>query len=162
MWSVLWSIVFRTSSALTIYHGKRRSLSSVVSAGVCAMVETVGYITIVIVMIFVCGAALAALRRLFKDKKRSPKIAGTAIPEIGEGLDISKRYDIVYSGGDYGGQIVERLHEVRIVGYVGRDDDEAVSKMYMRGRWLVVEFADGRRAYLMPHSIVSLQESAAA
>jgi hypothetical protein len=45
------------------------------------------------------------------------------------------------------------------MGYVGKDDDETVGKMYMRSRWLVVEFADGRRAYLMPHAIISLQEA---
>jgi hypothetical protein len=98
----------------------------------------------------------------FRRKPKPPKLAGTAIPEIGEGLDINKRYDIVYSGGgDFSTQFSERLHGVKIIGYVGRDDDESVSKMYMRGRWLVVEFADGRRAYLMPRSIISLQESAA-
>ena len=126
------------------------------------MVETVGYIAIAIVLLFVCGAGVAALASLFEGKRKPPKLAGTAIPETGEGLDISKRYDIVYSGGDYGGQFAERLHGVRIVGCVGSDSDESVSKVYMRGRWLVVEFADGRRAYLMPHSIVSLQESAPA
>ena len=124
--------------------------------------EVVGYITTVIVLLFLCGGALSLFGSFFQAKKKPPKLAGTAIPETGDGLDISKRYDIVYSGGDYGGQFAERLHGVRIVGYVGRDDDESVSKMYMRGRWLVVEFADGRRAYLMPHSIVSLQESAPA
>jgi hypothetical protein len=125
------------------------------------MLETVGAVATGIALFFICGAAAAVVGSYFEGR-RAPKLAGTAIPEIGEGLDIGKRYDIVYSGGDYGGQFAERLHGVRIVGYVGRDDDESVSKMYMRGRWLVVEFADGRRAYLMPHSIVSLQESAPA
>jgi len=31
----------------------------------------------------------------------------------------------------------------------------------MRSRWLVVEFADGRKAYLMPFAILSLQETGA-
>ena len=122
--------------------------------------ETVGYVTTVVVLIFLCGAAYATVASWFEGKKKPPKLAGTAIPETGEGLDISKRYDIVYSGGDYGSQFVERLSGVRIIGYVGKDSDESVSKAFMRGRWLIVEFADGRRAYLMPHSIVSLQESA--
>jgi hypothetical protein len=52
------------------------------------------------------------------------------------------------------------LEAVRIVGYVGKDDDEALGKMYMRSRWLIVEFSDCRRAYLMPRAIVSLLESA--
>lgn len=120
----------------------------------------VGYVTTVIVLLFVCGGTVAWLAQLLRNRKKRPKLAGTVIPEIGQGLDIGKRYDIVYSGGDFNGQFVERLQAVRIVGYVGREDDDSVSKMYMRGRWLVVEFADRRRAYLMPHSIVSLQESA--
>jgi hypothetical protein len=124
-------------------------------------VEIVGYITTVIVLIFICGAFISRLNDFFKRKKQ-PKLAGTAIPEIGQGFDISKRYDIVYSGGDYGSHIVERLEAVRILGYVGKDGDEAVGKMYMRSRWLVVEHSDGRRAYLMPHAIVSLQESPSA
>lgn len=124
------------------------------------MLETLGAVTAGIAFFFLCCGTFAAAGSLFGRARKPPKLAGTAIPETGEGLDIAKRYDIVYSGGDYGGQFAERLHGVRIVGYVGREDDEMVSKMYLRGRWLVVEFADGRRAYLMPHSIVSLQESA--
>lgn len=124
--------------------------------------EVVGYLTTVIVLIFIGFGTVVMIRSLvgslFRSKRKLPKLAGTSIPEMGEGLDISKRYDIVYSGGDYGGQIAEKVHGVRIVGYVGRDDDNSMSKMYMRGRWLVVEFVDGRLAYLMPHSIVSLQE----
>jgi hypothetical protein len=122
--------------------------------------EVVGYITTVIVLLFICGGVVAWLGRFLRSRKKHPKLAGTVIPVIGQGLDISKRYDIVYSGGDFNGQFVERLQAVRIVGYVGREDDDSVSKMYMRGRWLVVELADQRRAYLMPHSIVSLLESA--
>ncbi len=130
------------------------------------MLETLGAVTAGIAMFFVCGCALAGalavVASFFGGRRKPPKLAGTAIPEIGDGLDIVKRYDIVYSGGDCGGQFAERIRGVRIVGYVGRQDDESVSKMYMQGRWLVVEFADGRRAYLMPHSIVSLQESVTA
>jgi hypothetical protein len=121
-------------------------------------VEVVGYITTVIVLIFVCGAGYSALRSSLKPK-RQPKLAGTVIPELGQGLDISKRFDIVYSGGDFSTHLVERLQGVRILGYVGNDKDEGVGKMYMRSRWLVVRFSDGRQAYLMPHAIVSLLES---
>jgi hypothetical protein len=121
-------------------------------------VEVVGYITTVIVLLFVCGSAISLFGSFFQAKKKPHKLAGTAIPEMGEGLDISKRYDIVY----YRGQFAERLHDARIVGYVDWDDDESLSKMYLQGRWLVVEFADGRRTYLMPDSILSLQESAPA
>lgn len=120
--------------------------------------EVVGYITTVIVLLFICAGGYAALQSSLQRKKQ-PKLAGTVIPELGQGLDISKRYDIVYSGGDHGSHIVERLQGVRILGYVGKDGDEAVGKMYMRSRWLVVGFSDGRQAYLMPHAIVSLHES---
>lgn len=111
-------------------------------------------------MFFLCGGIVTWLSQRLRSRKKQPKLAGTEIPQIGQGLDISKRYDIVYTGGDFSGHFVERLQAVRIVGYVGRENDESVSKMYMRGRWLVVELADQRRAYLMPHSIVSLLELA--
>ena len=123
--------------------------------------EVVGYITTVIVLLFVCVGAISLFGSFFQGrKKKQAKFIGTTIPETGEGLDISKRYDIVYSGGDYGSNIIEKLNGVRIVGYVGRYDEDSDSKMYMRRRWLVVEFADSRRAYLLPHTIASLQEAA--
>jgi hypothetical protein len=89
-------------------------------------------------------------------------LAGTVIPELGEGLDISKCYDVIYSisSTDYGTPIVERLNSVRIVGYVGAGEEEEFGKAYMRSRWLVVEFPDQRRAYLMPRAILSLTQSA--
>lgn len=124
--------------------------------------EIVGYIAVGIVLFFVTVmgiAILVAYVASFFEKERPPRLAGTAVPELGEGLDISKRYDIVYSGGDYGGHFVEHLKGVKIVGYVGQEGDEVVGKMYMRSRWLVVSFRDGRKAYLMPHAILSLQES---
>lgn len=94
-------------------------------------------------------------------KPEPPKIAGTAIPELGAGLDISKRYDVIYSvsGGDYGTAVIERLHSVQIIGYVGSDEDAPMGKLYMRSRWLVVEFPDQRRAYLMPRAILSLTQA---
>jgi hypothetical protein len=122
-------------------------------------VEAVGYLTTTIVLIFLIIWFFGIVSSHFKGKRKPPKLAGTTIPETGEGLDISKRYDIVYSGGDYGSHFTERLQGLRIVGYIGKDDDETADKMHMPRRWLVVEFADGRRAYLMPHSILSLQES---
>lgn len=124
--------------------------------------EIVGYVTTAIVLLCICGVALSSFMQFLASRKRqNPKIAGASIPEIEQGLDISKRYDIVYSAGEYGSHFTERLVAVRIVGYVGREDDDYTSKMFMRGRWLQVEFADRRRAYLMPRSIVSLQETAA-
>lgn len=122
--------------------------------------EVIGQITVGVFGFVACFAVLMAIVTKLRSKK-PPRLAGTDIRELGEGIDISKRYDIVYSGGsDYGTQLLERLSRVLIVGYVGREDDESVGKMYMRSRWLVVTFTDGRKAYLMPHAIVSLQESA--
>jgi len=123
--------------------------------------ETIGYIATGVVIFFACIAGVAALSSFFQ-KRMPPKLAGTTIPELGEGLDIKKRYHIVHSGGDFGSQFVERLQGVRIIGYVGKDDEEALGKMYMRSRWLVVEFSDGRKAYLMPRAIISLQQALAA
>ncbi len=126
------------------------------------IVEVVGIVTSVIVLLFVCGAFIAIVGSLIRKKnKQQPKLAGTTIPHLGEGIDVSKRYDIVYSSGDYGSQFVERLEGIKIIGYVGSDDDQTVGKMYLRSRWLVVEFADSRKAYLMPHAIMSLQETRA-
>ena len=110
---------------------------------------------------FFAGMILVAYlsARARRARAEGPKLAGSAIPELGQGLDLSKRYDITYSG-EWGSNFVERLDDVRIAGYVGRDNDEMGSKVYMRGRWLVVEFNDGRRAYLMPSSLVALREAA--
>ena len=116
-------------------------------------------VAIVIILLSVFGVFCSIGSMIRKKNKKLPKLAGTTVPQVGEGLDISKRYDIVYSGGDYSSQFVERLEGIKIIGYVGRDDDESVGKMYLRSRWLVVEFSDGRKAYLMPHAIMSLQES---
>lgn len=120
--------------------------------------EVVGFITTVLVIFAVSIMSLAKLVAYFKTEQL-PKLAGATIPELGEGLDITKSYDIVYSGGDFSSHFAERLQGVRILGYVGNDSDESVGKMYMRSRWLVVAFPDNRRAYLMPRSIVSLVES---
>jgi hypothetical protein len=119
--------------------------------------EILGYITATVLIIVCSIATLTAVASYFR-KKQLPKLAGATIPELNEGLDITKRYDIVYSG-EYGTSFVERLNAARILGYIGQDD-EAVGKMYMRSRWLVVSFPDGRKAYLMPRAILSLQESA--
>lgn len=112
---------------------------------------TIGFFAGMIVVAYFSAKARRA-------RSKGPKLAGSTIPELGEGLDLSKRYDITYSG-DWSSNFVEHLNDVKIVGYVGSDNDET-TKMYMRGRWLVVEFNDGRRAYLMPSSIVALRQSA--
>lgn len=123
--------------------------------------EAVGYVTTVIVLLFVCGGALSWLATLINaNKKRLPKIAGTLIPEIGEGFDINRQYDIFYGSEDYGSVFADRLYAVRIIGYVSRHDDVSNSRRNRRRSWLVVEHADGRRVFLLPDSIVSLQESA--
>ncbi len=89
------------------------------------------------------------------DTSEGPTLIGTTVPELGEGLDLAKRYDVIY-GGDYHSNFVEKLSNVRIVGYIG--DNNEGSKMYLRGRWLAFESTDGMRSYVMPHAIVSLQE----
>ena len=127
--------------------------------------ETFYSVAAVILLLFVCmvgyfGVA-SLFNGLFPQRRNPPKLAGTEIPQIGEGFDISKRYDIIYSIGDYSSQSMERMHDIKVVGYVGKNTGETFEKSFMRARWLVVEFADGRRAYLMPHSIISLVESAA-
>ena len=127
--------------------------------------ETFYSVAAVILLLFVCmvgyfGAA-SLFNGLFPQRRNPPKLAGTEIPQIGEGFDINKRYDIIYSIGDYSSQFVERMRDIKVVGYVGKNTGEIFEKSFMRTRWLVVEFADGRRAYLMPHAILSLVESAA-
>jgi hypothetical protein len=110
---------------------------------------------------FVLGMILVAYvaSRRRRARAKSPKLAGSAIPELGDGIDLSKRYDITFAG-DWHSGFVQHWEKVRIVGYVGSDNDETVAKMYMRGRWLVVEFADGVRGYLLPSSIVALRQAA--
>jgi hypothetical protein len=134
-----------------------------IAAGPNNPVEAVGFAVIVIVFFFLgVGVIAAFIKFLGRNKaKPLPKLAGTSVPQLGEGIDVSKRYDIVYSSGDYGSQFVERLEGIKIIGYVGSEDDQTVGKMYLRSRWLVVEFTDGRKAYLMPHAIMSLQETRA-
>ncbi len=122
--------------------------------------EAVGYITTTIVLVFLCGKAISLFVSYFADKTPLPKAFGAAIPETDLELDISKPYDIVYNGGNFGGEFADRIEGIRIVGYVGRDEPESFSKLFIRGRWLVVEYPDKRRAFVMPHSIVSLKESA--
>lgn len=120
--------------------------------------EVVGYITTVIVLLFVCGGALSLIGA-YLSRKKQPKLAGTALPALTEGLDASKRYDVIY-GADFGNHIIERLQSVKFLGYVGKTNEDHAGKMYMRSRWLVVESPDGRKSYIIPHSLISLHESA--
>ncbi|MBM4071328.1 MAG: hypothetical protein FJ271_20675 [Planctomycetes bacterium] len=121
--------------------------------------ETLGYITASIVVFVLTILFITWIARLIAGKKPET-LAGTVIPELRQGFDISKLYDIVYSGGNLGSQFIERLERVKILGYIGQENEGSFKEMYMRSRWLVVTFADGRKGYLMPHSILSLQESA--
>src|SRR4051812_47246460 len=70
--------------------------------------------------------------RARRARAKSPKLAGSAIPELDEGIDLSRRYDITCSG-EWHSDFVQRFENVRIIGYVGSDNDETVGKMYMRG-----------------------------
>jgi hypothetical protein len=98
---------------------------------------------------------------MFFKRPRHPQVAGATLPALGTGLNLSKRYDIVY-GANYGvGATYERLCGARIVGYLPGDHD-ATSGEYADSRWLVVELADGRRGYLRPRSVLWIIESDAA
>ena len=106
---------------------------------------------------FVAGCIFIGWMVSRSNNQEPPRLAGAKVPLLGEFLDLDKYYDIQHSG-DWGARVVEVVKEVKIVGYVGSDDDEG-SKSYMRGRWLVLMHRDGRKVYLMPHSILSLTES---
>lgn len=121
--------------------------------------EIVGYITVSIflVILVLWGIASIQWRISRKTEQEKPqRLLGTVIPELTQGLDIERRYDIFYADYDHIGQT---LSGVRILGYIGSGDDESYGKLYMPSRWLVVEFPDRRRAYLQPGSIRSLHES---
>jgi hypothetical protein len=107
---------------------------------------------------FVAGTIFVAFLVQRAKNKKPPKLAGATVPQLGEFLDLARYYDITHRG-DWGSQLTHVIHDVRIIGYVGDDEDEG-TKAYMRGRWLVAAHRDGRKVYLMPNSIVSLTESA--
>lgn len=109
---------------------------------------------------FAAGVLLTAVLvyRAKRARAGGSKLAGSVIPEVGEGIDLSRRYHITY-GGDWHASLVQHWENVRIVGYVGSVNDPTLDKMYMRGRWLILEFEDRTRGYILPQSIISLREA---
>jgi hypothetical protein len=124
--------------------------------------EFVGAMTIAIVVLYGLVIAGLGISKLLKGKQTAPALVGTRVPETELGIDLSKRYDIVYVFSEYGSSSVpQHIRAARILGYVGQPGDHAddSSKFYMPSRWLAVELPDGRKAFLMPRGITLLQES---
>ena len=122
--------------------------------------EIVGYVTTAIVLTTLCVSFVAIGRMWFKEQletKATPENQ-TPIPDIEDELDLNKRYDIVCHG-DYSDRVVHQFDDVKILGYSGKPGDAYGSSPHIRTRWLVVEFADGRRAYLIPNCVVVLKQS---
>jgi hypothetical protein len=74
-------------------------------------------------------------------------VAGTPLPPSKLPFDLDMRYDLTYASG---GTVPDKYTAVRVVGRMGRSAE-----------WLVIEFADLRRAYLRPDRITLLSETAA-
>lgn len=117
--------------------------------------ELLGWIFITTTGLGVFGILAITIARHILGR-RSPQIVGADLPATDARIDLSKRYDIVY-GAPYGATN-EKLISVRILGYLRSDWDQTTGE-YMDSRWLVVELADGRRAYLRPRSVLWLQEA---
>lgn len=77
---------------------------------------------------------------------------GTEIPQLSANLDLQKRYDLSFDKDDK----LEQHREIKILGSVDRDSDSVFGAS---GRWLVVEFPNGKRAYVPTYSIRAIQES---
>lgn len=103
---------------------------------------------------FALGLAVPIWLRRQKEKNLPLKLMGTEIPEIKGGLNLEKRYDLSFHKDEKPDQHLQ----VKILGSVDRDSD---SMFGATGRWLVVEFPDGRRAYVPWYSITAIQESGA-
>lgn len=97
---------------------------------------------------------------LIARRGRSSQIVGARLPVCDAAIDLAKRFDISIGQG-HGGTPGEKFLNVRILGYLSSDRDETAGE-YIDSRWLVVEFADGRRAFLRPRYVQWLQEANAA
>lgn len=75
------------------------------------------------------------------------------LPELGPAFDASQRYDIICVAEGHNPIMIERLQAVAILGYVGDKRGEPTLRSHLHSRWLVVAFADGRRAYVLPRSV---------
>jgi hypothetical protein len=118
------------------------------------IVVVAGWIFLGSLAIALLASATALIVRLFLGS-RPPQMLGSELPATDAVIDLTKKYDIVYGSGH---GPVEKLIGIRIIGYL-RSDRDATTGEYMDSRWLVVELADGRRAYLRPRSVLWLLEA---
>ncbi len=109
---------------------------------------------------FLVGAIFAAWGMERHYRRRAAMPPGVTIPELTPGFDLGKLYDLRLSTGDFDTRVPERLVGVRIVGFVGREDGQIWGGAFPQGRWLVIEYVDGRRGYVRPRAVQSLHESA--
>jgi hypothetical protein len=92
-------------------------------------------------------------------------LVGQPLPAETFEIDFGKRYDLhcVSSTGDHA--VV--MHRCKIIGSTGPGRHpqvpspyaELYAQMLPSGRWLVLELADGRRAYVPPESVRLIEES---
>jgi hypothetical protein len=90
--------------------------------------------------------------------ERQPVVAGQQVPQTVHTIDFAKRYDLVIRG--YGGEgFVYR--NCRIVGFTGGRQEASGSDSYQGwNRWIVLELADGRLAYIPPSNVFSIEQTA--
>lgn len=112
-----------------------------------------------IVVGFAISWLIAEKRRQVRD--RPGIFVGGPLPELGATFDASQRYDIICVTEGRNPVVIERLQSVLILGYVGDKHGEPTLRSHLHSRWLVVAFADGRRAYALPRSVKLLVQSTA-
>ena len=90
--------------------------------------------------------------------ERPPVVAGQQLPQTIHKIDFSKRYDLVIRG--YAGDnLVYR--NCRIVGMTGDHQLSSGSDSYQTwDRWIVLELADGRLAYVPPNNVFIIEQAA--
>ena len=90
--------------------------------------------------------------------EQPPVIAGQQVPQTIHKIDFSKRYDLIIRG--YAGEnLVYR--NCRIVGLTGDRQLSSGSDSYQGwDRWIVLELADGRLAYIPPSNVFSIEQTA--
>lgn len=119
------------------------------------LVKVLGWFFLASIAAGVLGGLAIMIARQFV-RSRPPQIVGAELPILDSGIDLAKRYDLVYAAGHGTGQ--EKMTGVRILGYLRSDRDQTTGD-YMDSRWLVIELEDGRRAYLRPRSVLWLLET---
>ena len=83
-----------------------------------------------------------------------PTVLGSTVPLAAHSIDFSRRYH-VFTGSDRFGEGNREFRDVRVVGYVGKEQD-AGGKFSQE--WIVLVSADGRKFYISPHSIRVMEE----